>query len=151
MNQTFLVGAYSVSFGEALAAAAGGTALLLLCLVIGLARSRALRLRERATAEERQHELEQRMAELARASAELGGRLQSMAETFGSRQADLVRVMADRLDNVSARVGPGIESAAQTTGANLNKPNHLPPVLDAPPARPATTSQQVVSLKQSLP
>src|SRR5580704_12918752 len=89
MNQTFLVGAYAVSFGEALATAAGVIALLLLCLIVGLARSRALRLRERAAAEERQHELEQRMAELARASAELNGRLQSMAETFGSRQADL--------------------------------------------------------------
>jgi DNA recombination protein RmuC len=150
MNQTFLGGAYPISFGETLAAAAGVIALLLLCLVIGLARSRALRLRERAAAEERQHELEQRMAELARASAELNGRLQSMAETFGSRQADLVRVMADRLDNVSARVGAGIESAAQTTGANLSKLNERLAVIDAAQGRLATLSQEVVSLKDIL-
>src|SRR5260370_35133176 len=150
MNQTFLVGAYSVSFGEALAAAAGGTALLLLCLVIGLARSRALRLRERAAAEEREHELEQRMAELARASAELQGRLQTMAGTFGSRRADLVRVRAGRVDNVSARVGAGIESAAQTTGANLSKLNERLAVIDAAQGRLATLSQEVVSLKDIL-
>ena len=121
MNQTLLAfGSYPVSFGEALEAAIGLIAFLLLCLVVGLARARGHRLRERAAAEERQHELEQRMSELARSGAELNGRLQSMAEAFGSRQADLVRVMADRLDNVSARVGAGLESAAQTTGANLN-------------------------------
>jgi DNA recombination protein RmuC len=150
MSQTFLIGAYSVTYAQALGAAAGVIALLLLALVIGLARSRGLRLRERAEAGERQQELEQRMAELARASAELGGRMQSMAETLGSRQADLARVMADRLDNVSARVGAGIEQAAQTTGANLSKLNERLAVIDAAQGRLATLSQEVVSLKDIL-
>jgi DNA recombination protein RmuC len=151
MNQTFLMlGSAPVSFGEAFAAAAGLIALLLLCLVVGLARARGVRLRERAAAEERQHELEQRMGELARSGAELNGRLQSMAEAFGSRQADLVRVMADRLDNVSARVGAGLESAAQTTGANLNKLNERLAVIDAAQKRLDGLSQEMVSLKDIL-
>jgi DNA recombination protein RmuC len=151
MNQTFLMlGSTAVSFGEALAAAAGLIALLLLCLVVGLARARGHRLRERAAAEERQRELEQRMGELARTGAELNGRLQSMAEAFGSRQADLVRVMADRLDNVSARVGAGLESAAQTTGANLNKLNERLAVIDAAQKRLDGLSQEMVSLKDIL-
>jgi DNA recombination protein RmuC len=151
MNQTFLMlGSTSVSFGEALAAAAGLIALLLLCLVVGLARARGHRLRERAAAEERQRELEQRMSELARSGAELNGRLQSMAEAFGSRQADLVRVMADRLDNVSARVGAGLESAAQTTGANLSKLNERLVLIDAAQKRLDGLSQEMVSLKDIL-
>jgi DNA recombination protein RmuC len=151
MNQTFLMlGSTAVSFGEALEAAAGLIALLLLCLVVGLARARGHRLRERMAAEERQRELEQRMGELARSGAELNGRLQSMAEAFGSRQADLVRVMADRLDNVSARVGAGLESAAQTTGANLNKLNERLAVIDAAQARLTGLTQEVVSLKDIL-
>jgi DNA recombination protein RmuC len=151
MHQTFLMlGSTPVSFGEAFAAAAGLIALLLLCLVVGLARARGHRLRERAAAEERQHELEQRMGELARSGAELNGRLQSMAEAFGSRQADLVRVMADRLDNVSARVGAGLESAAQTTGANLNKLNERLAVIDAAQKRLDGLSQEMVSLKDIL-
>ena len=150
MSQTLLIGAYSISYAQALGAAAGVLALLLLALVLGLARSRALRLRERAEAEERQYELEQRMVELARASAELSGRMQSMAETLGSRQADLARVMADRLDNVSARVGAGIEQAAQTTGANLNKLNERLAVIDAAQNRLSSLSQEVVSLKEIL-
>jgi DNA recombination protein RmuC len=151
MNQTFIVlGSAPVSFGEAFEAAAGLIALLLICLIVGLARARGHRLRERAAAEERQRELEMRMAELARSGAELNGRLQSMAEAFGSRQSDLVRVMADRLDNVSARVGAGLESAAQTTGANLNKLNERLAVIDAAQARLTGLTQEVVSLKDIL-
>ncbi len=151
MNQTFfVVGDYSVSFGQALEAAAGLIALLLLCLVVGLARSRSFRLREGEAASERQRELELRMSELARSGAELNGRLQSMAEALGSRQAELARVMADRLDNVSARVGAGLETAAQTTGANLNKLNERLAVIDAAQARLTGLTQEVVSLKDIL-
>jgi DNA recombination protein RmuC len=151
MNQTFIVlGSVPVSYGEAFEAAAGLIALLLLGLVVGLARSRSARLREGMAAEERQRDLEQRMAELARSGAELNGRLQSMAEAFGSRQSDLVRVMADRLDNVSARVGAGLESAAQTTGANLNKLNERLAVIDAAQGRLTSLTQEVVSLKDIL-
>ena len=151
MNQTlFLVGSYSVSLGGAFAAAGGLIALLLLLLIVGLARSRGFRLRERAAAEQRQREFEQRIGEIARSGAELNGRLQNMAEMFGARQADLARVMADRLDNVSARVGAGLESAAQTTGANLTKLNERLAVIDAAQGRLTSLAQEVVSLKDIL-
>jgi DNA recombination protein RmuC len=73
-----------------------------------------------------------------------------MAEAFGSRQTDLARVMADRLDNVSARVGAGLESHAQATGANLNKLNERLAVIDAAQARLTGLTQEVVSLKDIL-
>jgi DNA recombination protein RmuC len=151
MNQTFvMLGATPVSFGQALEAAAALIALLLLCLVVGLSRARRARLREGEPAAERQRELELRMSELARSGAELNGRLQSMAEALSSRQSDLARVVVDRLDNVSARVGAGIESAAQTTGANLSKLNERLAVIDAAQARLTGLTQEVVSLKDIL-
>ena len=151
MNQVlFVAGSTPLTSGEALIAAGGLIALLLLFLVVGLARSRGFRLRERAAAEQRQRELEQRMSDLARSGAELNGRLQGMAETLGARQADLARVIADRLDNVSARVGAGLETAAQTTGANLNKLNERLAVIDAAQGRLTSLAQEVVSLKDIL-
>ncbi len=151
MNQTFMVLASTpVSFGQALEAAAGLIALLLLCLAVGLSRARGLRLRETQAATERQRELEQRMSELARSGAELHGRMQSMAEALGARQVDLARVMAERLDTVSARVGAGLESHAQTTGANLNKLNERLAVIDAAQGRLTSLTQEVVSLKDIL-
>jgi DNA recombination protein RmuC len=151
MNQTFLMlGATPISFGQALEAAAALIALLLLCLIVGLARARGIRVREGEAAAERQSELEQCMSELARSGAELNGRLHSMAEALSARQSDLARVVVDRLDNVSARVGAGIESAAQTTGANLNKLNERLAVIDAAQARLTGLTQEVVSLKDIL-
>jgi DNA recombination protein RmuC len=151
MNQSLLmVGAYPVSFGQALGAAAGLIGLLLLALVIGLARARSLRLGEAGAAALRQRDLEQRLAELARAGAETTGRLQGMAEALGARQAELARVMAERLDNVSARVGAGIESAAQTTAVNLGALNERLAVIDAAQARLVGLSQEVLSLKDIL-
>ena len=73
-----------------------------------------------------------------------------MSEWLGSRQADLARVMSERLDNVSARLGAGLESHAQTTGANLNKLNERLAVIDAAQARMVGMTEEVVSLKDIL-
>ena len=151
MNQIlFVYDGYSIANGQALGAGAGLFALLLLLLVIGLSRSRRARLREGEMAAQRQRELEAQIAALADAGAQLNGRISGMADLLGSRQADLARVMSERLDNVSARVGAGIENAAQTTGANLNKLNERLAVIDAAQARLTGLTQEVVSLKDIL-
>ena len=77
--------------------------------------------------------------------------MQSMAETLGSRQADLARVMADRLDNVSARVGAGIESAAQTTGANLGKLNERLALIDAAHTKELAAKVNYAALTETEP
>ncbi len=62
----------------------------------------------------------------------------------------MTRVMAERLDNVGARLGAGLENHAQTTGANLNKLNERLAVIDAAQARMAGMTEEVVSLKDIL-
>ena len=151
MNQVLIVlDGFSITFGQALAGALGAIALLLLALVVALARAGAARRREAEDADARQRELEARIAAIAQSNAELGGRLGSMSEWLGSGQADLARVMAERLDNVGARLGAGLESHAQTTGANLNKLNERLAVIDAAQARMAGIGAEVVSLKDIL-
>ena len=93
----------------------GATALLLLTVVsIILIRASRMRLSDAAVAAERQREMDDKMAELNRASAELAGRMQTVAEVLGSRQSDLARLVSERLDAVQHRVGQGIEQAART-------------------------------------
>ena len=123
---------------------------LLLALIVALLRANAARRREAEAAAEGRRELEAQLAALAQSNAELGGRLGSMSEWLGSRQADLARVMSERLDNVSARLGAGLESHAQTTGANLNKLNERLAVIDAAQARMVGMTEEVVSLKDIL-
>jgi DNA recombination protein RmuC len=147
MNPTLVVlYGYPVTFAHAL----GAIAVLLLLLMIALMRANGARRREADAAADGRRELEARLAGLAQSNAELAGRLSSMSEWLGSRQADLARVMSERLDNVGARLGAGLESHAQTTGANLGKLNERLAVIDAAQARMVGMTQEVVSLKDIL-
>ena len=101
-----IIGGAPVSLGAALSAAC------VVVLAIGVLRARAGRRRDADVAAERQRELEGGIAELS-------GGMRSMAEVLGSRQADLARLVAERLDHVGARVGAGLESGARSAGESL--------------------------------
>jgi DNA recombination protein RmuC len=135
---------------QALGVALALLAALTLLTLIALWRGGAARRREREAAEERQEAIEERFAALAKASAELNGRVAGMAEQLGSRQADLARVVADRLDSVGARLGAGLESQAQTTGESLGRLNERLAVIDAAQSRLTEMTREVVSLKDIL-
>jgi DNA recombination protein RmuC len=135
---------------EAFGAALAALALLLLLTLMALIRLGATRRREAEAALDRQEAIEARFAGLAQASAELNGRVAGMAEWLGSRQTDLARVVADRLDSVGQRLGAGLESQAQTTGENLGKLNERLAVIDAAQGRLTEMTREVVSLKDIL-
>ncbi len=135
---------------QALAAALAALACLLLMTLIAQIRAGAARRRERDVADERQDAIEARFAALAQASAELNGRVAGMSEWLGSRQTDLARVVADRLDSVGQRLGAGLESQTQTTGESLGKLNERLAVIDAAQARLTEMTREVVSLKDIL-
>ena len=135
---------------QALAAALAALAGLLLLTLIALLRSGAARRREAHAAEARQDAIEERFTSLSQASAELNGRVAGMAEWLGSRQSDLARVVADRLDSVGARIGAGLDAQTQTTGDNLGKLNERLAVIDAAQSRLTEMTREVVSLKDIL-
>jgi DNA recombination protein RmuC len=139
-----------ISLTEALLAALSLLAALAALSLIALWRAAAARQREREIADERQEAIEARFAALAQSSAELSGRIGGMSEWLGSRQADLARVVADRLDSVGARLGAGLENQAQTTGDNLSKLNERLAVIDAAQSRLSEMTREVVSLKDIL-
>jgi len=139
-----------ISLTEPLGAALSLLAALAALSLIAVWRAAAGRRREREIADERQEAIEARFAALAQSSAELSGRIGGMSEWLGSRQADLARVMADRLDSVGARLGARLESQAQTTGDNLSKLNERLAVIDAAQSRLSEMTREVVSLKDIL-
>jgi DNA recombination protein RmuC len=136
---------YSITPREALAAASLA-AMALLWLILGASRARRAREEARAC----QSETEARLEAISRAGAELGGRMQTLAEVLGSRQADLARLVSERLDTVGARVGAGLELSAKSTGETLTKLNERLAVIDAAQTRLAGLTQEVVSLKDIL-
>ena len=139
-----------ISFSEALGAALSLLAVLAALSLIALWRAASARRREREIADERQEAIEARFAMLAQSSAELSGRIGGMSEWLGSRQTDLARVVADRLDSVGARLGAGLDAQAQTTGENLSKLNERLAVIDAAQSRLSEMTREVVSLKDIL-
>ncbi len=146
----FSPGGLPVTFAYALLAAV----VLLLALLSGvtIALIRAGRARAQAAEEalKRQREFETRMAELARNGSKLAGRVQAFAEAVGSRQADLSRLVSERLDAVGTRVGQGLESQTRATGDHLTKLNERLAVIDAAQAKLTGLTQEVVGLKDIL-
>lgn len=120
---------------------------LLAYMAISIARSARARSVDALSAAERQREMEQAMAVIARQNAELTGRVRSVAEVLGSRQTDLARLVAERLDAVGVRVGVGLESSGKSAGEQLAKLNERLAVIDAAQARLTSLTEEVVSLK----
>jgi DNA recombination protein RmuC len=90
------------------------------------------------------------LALIQQANAELTGRLATMSEVLTSRQSDLARFMAERLDSVGARVGQGLESSSRATTENLAKLNERLAVIDSAQVRLTSLTQEVVGLKDIL-
>lgn len=135
---------------HAVLAGGGLLVLLVLVLVIALWRSSRARRDEAEEAEAAREDLDEKMAALARSSAELTGRMQTVAEVFGTRQADLARLVSERLDAVGQRLGQGLEASTKTSTENLTKLNERLAVIDAAQGRLTDLTQEVLGLKDIL-
>jgi len=136
-------------------AAAGliAASLIIMLLVIGFLSLRRARKEQREAALNeaiRRRDADEKMNEIARQGAELTGRLRAMSEHLGSRQADLARLVSERLDSVTHRMGQNLEASSQTTGEHLTKLNERLAVIDAAQARLTGLTQEVVGLKDIL-
>jgi DNA recombination protein RmuC len=146
----FFLGSRPVTAAETLLAL--GIAALVLLVVLSVALWRSARRRANEAAEQAIHtaELEERIGELIRTQAETTGRMQSFAEVIGGRQAELARVVSERLDTVSHRLGEGVTNAAKATNESLSQLHERLAVVDAAQARLAELSSHMVTLKDVL-
>jgi DNA recombination protein RmuC len=155
MNQPVIsMGGLDIGLATALA----GFALAVLALAAAIAVV-ALRASRRQAAERamvaaelarRNDAVEQRMAELARIQAETAGRLQALGEGLSGRQAELARVMADRLDAVSTRLGHSMEETTRQTVQRLQSLHERIAVIDHAQKHLAELSGEVTSLRDVL-
>ncbi len=122
-----------------------GAAALVLLIALLIAQARASRTRADETAD-----LEERVAEFVRIQTENSGRMQTLAEVLGGRQADLARVVSERLDTVSHRLGEGVATAARATFESLSQLQERIAVVDAAQTRIAELSSHMITLKDVL-
>ena len=146
----FVVGSQPVSFGMALAGGGGLLLAALLVLVIAIARGGAARTREAEDAAQRAEDLELRLAEVARVQAETVGRLQTMGEGLAARQSDLARLVNERLDAVSGRIGQSMEATTKQTVERLQHLHERLALIDNAQKNLNELSSQVTSLRDVL-
>jgi DNA recombination protein RmuC len=146
----FLLGTRPVTIAEASIALALSALVLLIAVAIALWRAGRRRAFEADEQAERAEALEARVAELIRAQSETSGRMQTLAEILGGRQAELARVVTERLDSVSHRLGEGMSNAARATHESLSQLHERLAVVDAAQARLAELSSHMVTLKDVL-
>ena len=153
----FSLGEFPVTLEIALYAAAGLFAALLVALVVMMVRANRERAEEAearaaaaVTADTRAREAERHLAEVMQRQSEMAGRMQTMAEIFTTRQADFARLVSERLDTQSQRVGQAIEATSQKSEESLGKLAERLAVIDRAQANIATLSKDVVSLQSIL-
>jgi DNA recombination protein RmuC len=151
MNDVVLIlGNTSLTWGQIVLGMAGLSLFLLLLVTVLLLRTRRDRAMEALIADERSREMDDRVAELTRIQSEMTGRMRTMAEVFGSRQSDFVRMISERIDGLQHRVGQGLESSTRHQSENLSKLNERLAVIDAAQQNLTNLTGEIVGLKDIL-
>src|SRR4051812_4861769 len=153
----FVLGDFAVTGEMALYAGAGLFAALLIAMLVILirgARERAaeleIRAGEAAAAEAKRVEAERTLASLLQVQNEMTGRMQTMAEIFGSRTSDLARLVNERLDAQGQKVGQAIEQTSKKNEESLSKLNERLAVIDRAQSNITSLSKDVVGLQSIL-
>nr|WP_246364974.1 DNA recombination protein RmuC [Gellertiella hungarica] len=90
------------------------------------------------------------MAAILRAQAELQGRVQSMAEILGHRQSELNRIVGERIDGMTGRIGSTLQAQAEATHVNLKHLQERLAVIDAAQANIQTLARDMAGLQAIL-
>ncbi|WP_284178095.1 DNA recombination protein RmuC [Rhabdaerophilum sp. SD176] len=146
----FLLGNQAVTVFHALAGAVGIVVCLLLVQVIGGMRLRRERLMALAREEERQRELDDKVESINRLQSEMAGRMQTLGEILGTRQADLARLVSERMDSVRHSMTSSLTETAQRSQESLAKLQERLAVIDAAQADLKGLTSEVLSLKDVL-
>ena len=144
------LGATTISPGHAILIT-GGT-LVFLIVVAGVVLLRAARARSMAAeeADRRAREANARMLEILKAQAEMQGRMDAMADVFGSRQSDLNKAIGERLDGMTQRFGQSMSEQTKSTHENLARLQERLAVIDTAQNNIQSLANQVVELQSIL-
>lgn len=144
------IGSTEITLREGLFVAVLVLAAALVLMVVAQWRSAKTRAAAEALAAERAREAETRMADILKAQSEMQGRMQTMAELFGSRQAELNQSIRERLDGMTSRIGSTMSEQTRSTHENLAKLQERLAVIDTAQNNIQSLANQVVELQTIL-
>jgi len=101
-------------------------------------------------AAQRAREADLHLNALLQTQAEMQGRMQTMAELFGARQAELNKSIREKLDGMSAQIGQSINAQTRSTHENLTRLQERLAVIDSAQNNIQSLAGQVVELQAIL-
>lgn len=99
---------------------------------------------------ERARNAELHLNALLQAQADMQGRMQTMAEIFGTRQAELNEAIRNRLDGMAAHIGQSLRAQSGSTHENLTRLQERLAVIDSAQNNIRSLAGQVVELQAIL-
>jgi DNA recombination protein RmuC len=146
----FVLADTPISVGMALIGLAALLIVTLFALVIVVARAAGGRARDADLQARRTEELEAGLQEMARVQAEAAGRAQAMGEGLAARQSDLARLVHERLDAVTGRLGQSLDATTKQTVERLQHLHERLALIDNAQKNLTELSAQVTSLRDVL-
>lgn len=125
-----------------------GVAILLAVVLLLMLRQSRGRTGEQGTLESA--ELETRMGALLQAQSEMSGRIQTMADLIGGRQAELNKSLSERLDGMTHRLNESVGEATKSTHENLKRLHERLAVIDSAQKNITDLTGQVTTLSKIL-
>ncbi|MCZ2203454.1 DNA recombination protein RmuC [Bartonella sp. A05] len=120
---------------------------VVLFMILQSNRKRALWESEAA---ERAREAQMQMATLLKTQAEMQGRMQTMTEIFGQRQAELNQSICEKLNGMTTNLGQTLQVQTKSTYENLARLQERLAVIDAAQNNIQSLTGQVVQLQAIL-
>ncbi|MEP3279505.1 MAG: DNA recombination protein RmuC [Stappiaceae bacterium] len=146
----FQIGNRQITLAEFLIYAACTALFLLLVLWIQAMRQSRRRGDAEAAAQAQTREMELRLGELMKTQSEMTGRMQTMAEVFGTRQADLSRGLNERMDGLGQKIGQSMVQTTKSTQEGLTAVHERLAVIDRAQKTISDLSGQVTELQNIL-
>jgi DNA recombination protein RmuC len=151
MSETlFVLADTPISIGMVLIVLGAVLIAMLLALAVAVARGVGARSRDADRQAERAEDLEARLVDMARVQAETVGRVQAMGDGLAARQSDLARLVNERLDAVSGRLGQSMEATTKQTVERLQHLHERLALIDNAQKNLTDLSAQVTSLRDVL-
>jgi DNA recombination protein RmuC len=144
------LGTVPVTLAALLAASGALVVLLLILLFVSMGRAARARAEAEALASDAVRDAEARLGEILKAQAEMQGRMATMAEVFGSRQAELNQAIQSRLDGMTQRLGTTMTEQTKSTHENLTRLQERLAVIDTAQNNIQALAKDVVGLQAIL-
>lgn len=150
MNDVIVVFGLPMPLAHVLAGAGIAAFVLLAGILLQVSALARRRHDEALAAEAHARDLDSRLLEMQGLQAQLTGRMQTVAEIFGTRQNDLARFVAERVESLQQRVGQNIDASSQRTAAHLASLNERLVLIDAAQRNISDLAGQVSGLRDVL-